>query len=173
MTKRSMSGFTLLEVVIVIALVGFLAATLTPAISARLEAAKLEAAVGQAQRVLKVVEIARKKILSSSTAANGQVSHTYTTMATWQPISVLVPMLSNNYQLPQVNTFGLPLLVRFDATRSYVAVDLPFLETNYAWHPTQVVGGNTRIIISTKPYKSSSSNWVSHQKRVMHNEIAR
>lgn len=170
---KSQRGFTLLEVIIAIAIIGLLAAALIPTIGARIEDARLQASVKQAQNVLQIVELARRKISSSSTAANGQVTHTYSSMPNWQPTSAVAVILGGSYNLPPSNTFGLPLLVRFDDKRSYVAVDLPFLEADYTMHPTQTVGGRTRIIISTDPSKYASTGWVSHQKRVMHNENTR
>jgi prepilin-type N-terminal cleavage/methylation domain-containing protein len=170
---RHQNGFTLIELAIVFVIIGVVATALVPSVMERVDAARLDASVQQAQKVLKIVELARKKIVSSSTATNLQVTHTYNNLTNWQTINVVQLMLGQNYNLPANNTFGLPLLVRFDDKRSYVAVDLPYLEPNYSWHPTVMVGGNTRIIISTKDAITADSSWVKHQKRMMHNEIAR
>lgn len=168
-------GFTLLEIVIAISILGLLSALLIPPVFQHFETAKLQAAVAQAQTVLQVVEVARKKISSSSVVPGSayKVSHTYTTMSTWQPISVLESYVDQNYKLPDSNPFGLPILVRFDSRRAYVAVDLPFRDDLYTWHPTVLNGANTRILISTEPSKPVSGRWVTHQKRVLHNEITR
>jgi type II secretory pathway pseudopilin PulG len=152
--------------------IGTLLALIVPSVMSRIDDAKLEAAIGQAMRVSKVVDLARVQITSSSTNARLQVTHSFNSLANWQTVDVVESMLSGNYKLPKNNTFGKPILVRFDEHRSYVAIDLPYSLPNYSWHPTVQIAGNTRIIISTRT-APSGTNWVSHQKRILHDETTR
>lgn len=170
MTRQK--GFTLIEISIVLMVIGALLALIVPSVMARIDDAKLQAAIGQAMKVSKVVDLARVQILSSSTNTRSQVTHSFNTLTNWQTVDVVESMLDGNYKLPTRNTFGNPILVRFDDHRSYVAIDLPYSLPDYTWHPTVQIGGNTRIIIAARNAPSGTS-WVSHQKRILHDETTR
>lgn len=170
---RRMNGFTLVEIAIVLAIGAVIAAMLAPVVFEKLNQSKLEASLGQAKTVLQAAELARVKIQSSTTSADGRVTHTYGDMSTWQPISALKAMLNGPSTIPDTNAFGSPIYVRFDARRAYVAVDLPYLDTAFDWYPTTTVNGITRIIVSTRNSVSSNADWVVQQKRTLNSEISR
>lgn len=166
-------GFTLLEIAIVLAIGAVIAALLAPVVFEKLNQSKLKASLGQAKTVLRSVELARVKIQSSTVGADGRVTHTYGSMTAWQPISVLKAMLNGPSTIPDTNAFGNPIYVRFDTRRSYVAVDLPYLDTAFDWYPTTTVNGITRIIVSTRNSVSSNADWVVQQKRTLNSEASR
>jgi len=170
---RRTKGFTLLEIAIALAIGAVIAALLAPVVFEKLNQSKLKASLGQAKTVLQSVELARVKIQSSTIGADGRVTHTYGDMSTWQPISVLKAMLTSTTPIPDTNAFGNPIYVRFDTRRSYVAVDLPYLDTAFDWYPTTTVNGVTRIIVSTRNSVSSNSDWVVQQKRILNSETSR
>lgn len=171
--KKS-KGFTLLEVVVVIAVVAILSALLIPFLFERLQTARIEASVRQAQRVLQFTDMARVKVNSSTTATTPlKVSHSQPVMPTWQSIAALEAVLVTNYNIPTTNPFGAPILVRFDARRSYVAIDLPFEIPNYGWHTVVPNGPNSRIIVSTRPDQERMVEWVKQQKLFLHEEPSR
>lgn len=166
-------GFTLLEIAIVLAIGAVIAALLAPVVFEKMNQSKLKASLGQAKTVLRSVELARVKIQSSTVGADGRVTHTYGNMTAWQPISVLKAMLNGPSTIPETNAFGNPIYVRFDTRRSYVAVDLPYLDTAFDWFPTTTVNGITRIIVSTRNSVSSNADWVVQQKRTLNSEASR
>lgn len=167
-------GFTLLEVIVVIAVVAFLSALIIPFLFERLETARIEASVGQAQKVLQFVDMARVKVNSSVTATTPlKVTHNQPVMPAWQNVAALQAILVTNYNIPTTNPFGSPILVRFDATRSYVAIDLPFTIPNYGWHTVVPNGPSSRIIISTRPDQERMVEWVKQQKLFLHEEPSR
>ncbi|MDF5940698.1 hypothetical protein P4198_02295 [Pseudomonas aeruginosa] len=111
--------------------------------------------------------------MSSTVGANLKVTHTYGSLTNWSKTADLQNLLSADYRLPATNPLGSNILVKFDSQRCYVAVDLPFKEDNYGGYTTENVGANTRIIITTRPVQSSSSAWVTYQKRILHEETTR
>jgi len=170
---RRMNGFTLVEIAIVLAIGAIITALIAPVVFEKLNQSKLQASLGQAKTVLQAVELARVQIQSSTTSADGRVTHTYGDMSTWQPISALKSILKGPANIPDTNAYGNPIYVRFDARRAYVAVDLPYLDTAFDWYPTTTVNGITRIIVSTKGSVSSNADWVVQQKRTLNSEISR
>lgn len=173
MKRQAQAGFTLLELTIIIMILGVLAVMALPAIFDRLQTAKVEVAVQQARSILQACDIARKKVVSSTTAANRTVTHTYNSLLNWSTTAALQAQLSGNQRMPLKNRFGKDILVRYDARRCYVAVDLDFRLDNIGGHQTQVVNGMTRIIVSSRPKIAGNTNWVGHQKRLIQNEVAR
>lgn len=166
-------GFTLLEIMVVLAIIVLLSITFVPPILEQQQTAKINASVMQAKKILQVVELARNKIASSSTAANLTVTHTYAAPTGWVPVSTVTAMLSSPPNIPANNLFDLPYLVRFDNQWSYIAIDLPFLESNYGFYPTSVVNGKTRIVITTQDSKIGNASWVARQKAILHGEARR
>ena len=171
---RSSKGFTLVEIVVVLAVIALLSAMAMPFVFERLETAKIEASVGQAQKVLQFVDMARVKVSGSVTSASPlKVTHTQTVIPVWQPVSAVQAILSGPYNIPTTNPFGAPILVRFDSARSYVAVDLPFSIPSFGWHTVIPNGPNSRIIVSTRPDLKGSVEWVKQQKLFLHEESSR
>lgn len=166
------AGFTILEIVVVLAILALLAIFSLPALESIREA-RVEGSVEQARAVLQVCDIARKKVLTSQTDANGVTSHTYSAITNWSPTSTLQSKLERDYRLPDKNALGTQILVKFDAKRCYVAVDLPFLQDEYGGFETESVSGTTRIIVSTRTIVTTSPSWVNQQKRFLHQEETR
>lgn len=172
MKTANEAGFTILEVVIVLAVLAMLAIFSLPALESIREA-RVEGSVEQARAVLQVCDIARKKALTSQIDAKGVTTHTYPAITDWSPTSTLQSKLERDYRLPDKNALGTQILVKFDAKRCYVAVDLPFLQDKYGGFETQTVSGKTRIIVSTRSVVSTSPSWVIQQKRFLHQEETR
>ncbi len=166
-------GFTLIELAISIAIIGFLIATFLPSILEQRTQAKVEASVQAGFRVLQAAEVARLKIVSSSTAANGVVTNTYSSLANWSTVTALQAQLASNFNLPANNSFGLPIYVKYDGKRSYVAIDLPFRDDNYSWYQTTLNGSNTRILLSSNQLSGGVTSWVTDQKKVLNSEQSR
>ncbi|MGF6282088.1 prepilin-type N-terminal cleavage/methylation domain-containing protein [Pseudomonas frederiksbergensis] len=170
--KRS-SGFTLVEIAVVLAILGLLGAAIIPNISDRMLQARAGASIEQARMILQVCESARKNVLTSTMNAQGQMVHTYPSLPNWASTQALQALLSKNYDLPVKNSLGTDFLVKFDSARCYVAVDLTFLQDNYAGMETLTVNGNTRVIVTSKPSRSVNPSWVISQKRFLSGEATR
>lgn len=172
--RTGQSGFTLVEITVVLAVLAMLAAVTVPAIFDRIQSAKVEGAISQARGVLQICDLARKRVLTSTRATNLQVTHSYRTLNNFSSTTVLQSQFTATRNLPVTNAFQLPILVRYDAERCYVAVDLDFSEPNVGGHVTQVLpNGNTRIIVSSRPKLHPGSDWVGQQKRIINNEQTR
>ncbi|HHH9441268.1 TPA: prepilin-type N-terminal cleavage/methylation domain-containing protein [Pseudomonas aeruginosa] len=170
---RRAKGFTLLELAVVLAIAAVLIAAVIPTLWENYQHNKVFASIEQAKNLIPVCEIARTRAISSTIGANLQTTHTYSALTNWSKTSALQNLLGSNYRLPAKNPLGSDILVKFDAARCYVGVDLPFREDNYAGYITEAAGANTRIIITTKLAGNSISSWVATQKRVLQNEVTR
>ncbi len=169
----SQSGFTLLEIAIVLMVISILALLGVTAFLDRMQTAKVEGSVVQARSILQVCDMARKRVVSSVTSANRRVTHSYNALTNWSTTATLQAQLGGYQKLPAKNKFGKDILVRYDARTCYVAVDLDFRQDNILGLETQVVSGNTRIIVNSRPSATGSTDWVGQQKRVFHNEASR
>lgn len=167
------NGFTLIELAVCLAIVAVMTVALLPGALEKLQQGKIDTAISQARNLIPVCEIARKKAVSSTVGAYNKVTHTYGSLSNWSPTSSLQSRLSADYRLPATNPLGTTIQVKYDEARCYVAVDLPFKEDNYGGFTTETVGGNTRIIITTRPDQNANSAWVSDQKRFLHEETTR
>lgn len=166
-------GFTVIELAVSLAIVGVLAIALLPGAMERYQQGKINSSIDQAKNLMPICEIARTKAVASTVGANLKVSHTYGSLSSWSKTTDLQNLLSADYRLPITNPLGSNILVKFDSQRCYIAVDLPFKEDNYGGYTTENAGSNTRIIITTTPVQTSSSAWVSYQKRILHEETTR
>lgn len=166
-------GFTLIELAVCLAIVAVMTVALLPGAMEKYQQGKINSSILQAKNLIPVCEIARTKAVSSTVGANLKVTHTYGSLTNWSKTADLQNLLSADYRLPATNPLGSNILVKFDSQRCYIAVDLPFKEDNYGGYITENVGANTRIIITTRPAQSSSSAWVSYQKRILHGETTR
>ncbi len=171
--RRVQSGFTLIEIVIVISVLAVLSAFILPAAFAQLQQAKVEGSIEQASNIASQCNIARRKPLSSVRNADFSVVHTYASLPNWSPISALEALLSADHRIRGINTFGKPFLVRFDERNCYVAVDLDFSEPGIFGQQTEEVGGVTRIIVSSGHRATVSTEWTRYQKRAFFNETSR
>ncbi|MCT8162753.1 type II secretion system protein (plasmid) [Pseudomonas fulva] len=171
--RRAQAGFTLIEIVIALAIIAVLAVAVLPPSLERLTEAKIEASLGQARTVLQVCDIARTKVLSTTVDSSGKYTHTYASMPAWSTTATLQSKLTADYNLPADNPLGTKIMVKFDSARCYVAVDLPFLQDNYGGYVTETVGGKTRVIVSTRTKNSAYPAWVVNQKRMLHDEETR
>lgn len=171
--RRDQRGFTLLEIIVVLAVMAVLAAAILPPTIQRFTESKADASIEQAKLVLQVCEIARTKALSTAVDGSGRYTHTYGSLANWSSTSALQALLSKNYNLASTNPLRSQILVKFDAARCYVAVDLPFREDNYGGYQTQTVAGLTRVIVTTRQKRSGYPSWVIHQKRILNEEVSR
>ncbi len=167
------SGFTLLEVVIVIAVISLLAAFILPTAFDQLQTAKVEGSIEQANNIAYQCDIARRSPVSSVRNADLSVTHTYASLPTWSPVSSLEALLDADHNIPSVNAFGRPFLVRFDERNCYVAIDLDFSAPGIYGQETVQAGGTTRIIVTGKARGNVSTEWVRHQKRSLLNESSR
>jgi prepilin-type N-terminal cleavage/methylation domain-containing protein len=172
-SRDAQAGFTLLEIIFVLAIMAILSTAILPPVLERITEAKVEGSIGQAQMILQICEIARTKVLATSVDARGRYTHTYGSLDNWASTTVLQSKLTTNYDLATKNALGSQILVKFDAARCYVAVDLPFLQSDYGGYSTETVGGKTRVIVTTRIKNSSYPSWVVNQKRILHDEETR
>lgn len=171
--RNAQAGFTLMEIIFVLAIIAVLTAAILPPALERITEAKVEGSIGQAQMILQICEIARTKALTTSVDAQGRYTHTYGSLDNWASTTVLQSKLTTNYHLPTKNALDTQILVKFDAARCYVAVDLPFLQSDYGGYSTETVGGKTRVIVTARIKNSAYPSWVVNQKRIMHDEETR
>ncbi len=171
MTVERQAGFTALEIAVVLLIILLAIAVFGPGIAGMLRDAKADASIEQARTVLQVCEIARTKITTSAVDARGRYSHSYNTIPSWSDTTVLQNQLDRDYQLPALNPMGTKILVRSDAQRCYVAVDLTFLQEGYGGNETITIGGKTRVIVTARPRSLGTPVWVLHQKRILHDEV--
>jgi prepilin-type N-terminal cleavage/methylation domain-containing protein len=173
MSRSKQKGFTLFELSVVLAIISLMSVFLVPVVKQRLQAGKLEAAISQASNILQSCEMARQKAITSSIDAKGTATHTYASIPNWAGTDVVETQVGAGIKLPRNNLFGNPILVKNDSNRCYVAVDLDFLLSNATAYTTQIVNGNTRIIISTRPKLGAGVDWVIQQKRLLNKEATR
>lgn len=171
--RRAQRGFTLIEIIFVLAIIAILTAAILPPSLERITEAKVDASLDQARSILQVCDIARTKALTTTVDGNGVYSHTYGSLVDWSSTASLQSKLTSDYNLPDKNPLNSQILVKFDAARCYVAVDLPFLQDNYGGYDTETVGGKTRVIVTTRPRTSAYPAWVVNQKRMLHDEETR
>lgn len=151
----------------------FFTLVVTQGIYASWREAKITASIEQARSVLQVCDVARRKVIATEVESSGAYKHQFLTLGTWSKTPQLQKDLDQKYNLPVKNPLGSDIVVKFDSARCYVGVDLPFLAVDYGGYATETVGGKTRIIITTRPLAGTSSDWVMHQKRVLHQEQSR
>lgn len=171
MMSNRQAGFTALEIAVVFLIILIAIAAVIPGIALMVRDAKADASIEQARTILQVCEIARTKIATSSVDARGRYSHTYNVIPSWSDTSVLQNQLDRNYQLPALNPLGTKILVRSDAQRCYVAVDLTFQQDGYGGNETTTIGGKTRVIVTARPRSLGTPVWILHQKRILHDEV--
>ncbi|WP_063340807.1 MULTISPECIES: type II secretion system protein [Pseudomonas] len=173
MRRTRQKGFTLIEMAVVMAIISLMAYFLLPAINQRLQSAKIEAAVAQANNILQSCEMARRRVLTSTFDAANTVTHTYASIPSWSGTNVIENQVGAGLKLPRNNAFDNPILVMNDSRRCYVAVDIGFLLNNVGGYVTQTVNGNTRIIISARPKLGAGVDWVLRQKKLLSTESSR
>lgn len=171
--KVKQKGYTIIELAIAVSVVVLLTLTVTQGVYEYWREAKITASIEQARSVLQVCDIARRKVIATEVESTGAYKHDFLTLDTWSKTPQLQKDLGEDYHLPVKNPLGSDILVKFDAARCYVAVDLPFLAVDYGGYVTETIGGKTRVIITTRPLAGTSSGWVMHQKRVLHQEQSR
>ncbi|WGK63352.1 type II secretion system protein (plasmid) [Halopseudomonas sp. SMJS2] len=172
-SKNRQSGFTLIEISIVVAVISLLAAFILPTAFDQLQTAKVEGSIEQANNIAYQCDIARRSPVSSARNPDFSVTHTYASLPDWSPVSALEAMLDGDHNIRSVNPFGRPFLVRFDERNCYVAIDLDFLAPGIFGQETVQVGGMTRIIVTGKARGNVSTEWVRHQQRSLYNESSR
>jgi len=173
--SRSLSGqtgFTMVEFCFALAIVGVVVGAIGAGIADRIQESRITSSIEQARTVLRSCEIARRKVIGT-TVTGGVASHTYPALSSWSPTSALQARLATDHKLPVTNHIRSEILVKFDAARCYVAVDLPFLQDGYGGLETETVSGKTRLIISSPRRLSNGTSWVTQQKRFLHLEATR
>lgn len=173
MIRSYQSGFTLVEITVVLVIIGVLATFLTPPIAKRMEVAKIESSILQANNILQFCEMARRNVLSTSLDSRLTATHLYATIPTWAQTDVLEAQIGAGIKIARLNPFDNPILVKNDSHRCYVGIDIGFLLDNAAGYITQTVNGKSRIIISARPKLGSSVDWVIKQKRLLNSEDTR
>lgn len=172
-SRRRQSGFTVLEVSIVVAVLSLMAAFILPTALDQLKTAKVQASIGEAKRLLYVCDIARRNPRSITRHPDLSVTHVHYVIRSFAPTQMMSRYVKGDYDIPSVNAYGKPFLVRFDENNCYVALDLDFSEPGILGQETEEVGGTTRIIVTGKPRGNVSTAWVRHQKRSLLNESSR
>lgn len=175
MNAKKQLGFTLIELVIVFAIIGVLMFAMAPLIMEPLHQAKIRGAVEQAKQIISTCDLARKKPL---TAVRDPITLIVTTtypsaVNNWTNISALDALFSGNHYLPPENPFGRPYYYKMSDKSCQVAVELDELIEGWEGYVTEDFGGRTRIIVGIPQTNNATTSWVKNQKRMLSGETSR
>lgn len=167
--KFRQNGFTLLEIMVVLAIISILIAALYPSIHDAVYEAKIKGAVVQAKEIVTACNLVRISPVSSARdTTTQQVTNTYSpNYASWTDVVTLKARLSTNYALPTVNPFGRPYYFKLDSQTCSVAVELDTVIDSWEGLDLETAGSSTRIIVSTPSRITAAPSWLQHQNRVL------
>jgi prepilin-type N-terminal cleavage/methylation domain-containing protein len=171
---RKQHGFTTVELMVVLAILGILSVILVPSIQDQMLEAKIEGSVEQARQVLAACNLVRVKPRSSyRDPTTLKVTHTYgQTYSSWTDVSVLQSRLTGSYFIPNANAFGRPYLFQMYPDTCVVAVEVDQLVDGWMGYQTESDGVRTKIIVGTSA-NDTLSPWVLSQKRSLNDETFR
>lgn len=173
--KSSQGGFTLIELVVVSAVIGLLMWLYVPNIWEPINDAKIRGGVSQAKEIVFACDLVRVTPVSTSRDTTSQkVTKVYGGAYTnWTDVSVLRSKLSTNYTLPTINPFGRPYYFKMTDGSCSVALELDELIDGWEGYELETVGARTRIIIGTPARSMAGPSWVKQQGRFLTGETAR
>lgn len=124
--RRMNTGYTIIELLVVVMLVGVLFAFVTRGIASAVFDYRLDASVDEADRVLDVLERVRRSAISTAVDAEGRYTHTYPTLAAGSSIADLESLIpSGDAGVPTTSRFNTPFLVTIGADTVAVSFDIP------------------------------------------------
>ncbi|MFL1449355.1 Tfp pilus assembly protein FimT/FimU [Pseudomonas tritici] len=169
------AGFTLLEVMVVMAVMGIISAFMIPYIAEPIRNAKIKGSVEQAKEVVAACNLVRMTPVSSTrNPVTLVVTHVYhSDYTSWTPVATLKSMLSADYPLPTENSFNRPIYFKMVERSCSVAVELDGLIDGWEGYATETDGARTRIIVRNSTRSTSGPVWVQHQKRFLTGESVR
>ncbi len=175
MIRTRQSGFTLLELVLVLAILAIMMSVLLPLFAEPLRNAKIRGGVEQAKQIIATCDLARVKPISSvRNPTNLVVTHTYRPAITsWTDVSTLKTMLTGDHFIPPENPFGRPYLFKMTDRACLVAVELDSLIEGWEGFETEVEGPRSRIIVGTPLSRGAPALWIKNQKRTLSGEYSR
>lgn len=173
--RRNQHGFTTIELLVVLAILGMLTVLLVPSIRQPILNAKIEGSVEKARQVLATCDLVRVRPISSvRNPITLQVTHTYgPTYPSWTDAAVLAASLTGSHALPSENPFGRPYLFKMYPETCVVAVELDQVIDGWMGFQTETDGVRTKIIVGSSANTSLAPNWVLHQKRILNAETFR
>lgn len=168
--NRAQGGFTLVELIVVLAVIALITTFLIPVIQEPIRHARIEGGIEQAKGILASCDLVRVKPVSSVRSADGlTVTHSYRTgYATWTDATVLRTLVDPAHSVVTVNPFGFPYYFRMSSSECLVALEIDEVIDGWVGLPTEVVNGRTRIIVGSNSRKPMvNPDWVHHQKRIL------
>lgn len=173
--RRRQAGFTVIEMMVVILIIGVLTTFLMPSIWQPIRDAKITGGVAQAKEIVSACDLLRVTPTSSTRdTSNQKVTPIYGPLyASWTDATVLSNKLSSDYSLPTENPFGRPYYFKMTERTCSVAVELDELIDGWAGYDLETAGTRTRIVINTPARSMTGPAWVQHQKRLLNGETFR
>ncbi len=157
MLINNQNGFTLIELVLVITVIAVLSAVFTTNSFQKLDTAKINVTLTQAQNIANTAEKIRTNALSSMIDANGIYQYTYATLPANSTVSSMYLMLGSTSPYPDDSPFGTTYLINVNANVSTVTVNIPF-DVNLPGVLNTPVGATTDITITGKKTKLNKPN---------------
>lgn len=174
MMKKS-AGFTFIELMIVMSIVGVFIAVLTPTVLQQIDEAKVEGAVGQAREVLRTCDIVRVSPISSVRGADGiHVTHTYRPgYPAWTDASILTTQSNGDHLIPTENPFGFPYLFKMTERGCSVGIKLGFDLESWGGLTIEDHEGTKLLVVPDYRRDSNTTNWARRQKQFLDGEVFR
>lgn len=173
--KRRQAGFTMIELVVVLAVIAIMTWYLVPNIWEPIHDAKIRGAVAQAKEIVSACDLVRVTPISTSRdASNQKVTKVYGPVYTaWTDASFLKTKLSVDYSMPSENPFGRPYYFKMTERSCSAAVELDGLIDGWEGYELETAGTRTRIIVGTPARSMAGPGWVQQQNRLLTGETIR
>ncbi|MCF5371287.1 type II secretion system protein [Pseudomonas syringae] len=173
--SRSHRGYTLVEIMVVLALISLILFAMAPILYEPYHQAKIKGSVSQAKEIVTSCNLVRVGPTSSTLeSSNQKVTNVFHSQYTnWTEVSTLKSLLADGQKLPSLNGLGRPYLFKMTADTCLVAVELD--ETITAWEGYQVEtsDGRSKIIVGVEARRSAGPQWLGVQKRLLNAEEIR
>lgn len=170
--KRSHAGFTMIELMFVLLIIGLMTMFLIPLIWPPIDDAKIKSAVIQAQEIVTACNLVRVTPISSvRDPLTLKVTKSYgPEYSSWTDVSVLKSTLSKDYPVPTENPFGHPYYFKMSALSCSAAVEIDEMLETWGGYETDNSGPRLRIIVTTPSRSMSGLGWIQFQNRMLYDE---